>query len=142
MYNHLIKGALNKQISTGQQKFWLRIWHLQVPHKILIFIWKCLQDILPTKIKLIYHLPRDDSLCPWCFQETETPTHIIFHCDVAIAVWFAILPEALDSIKSHTAQDWIQSWNNQRQLLSFQNAYRVSLAAVTLWHLWKHRCLK
>lgn len=34
------------------REIWKHFWHTRVPHKVQLFVWKCLKDILPTIEKI------------------------------------------------------------------------------------------
>lgn len=56
---------------------WKKMWQLQVPSTMKQFLWKALNDILPTKASLAKKKIINDGFCPVCLQEEETILHVL-----------------------------------------------------------------
>ncbi|XP_026405082.1 uncharacterized protein LOC113300114 [Papaver somniferum] len=72
-YNELTKH--NKGASTlhhMEGKGWLKLWHLEVAHKVQMFLWKCCQDILPVNQRLFNKRDTMHQLCPMCQLHEES----------------------------------------------------------------------
>ncbi|KAG6713712.1 hypothetical protein I3842_05G167400 [Carya illinoinensis] len=65
---------------------WRKIWHLKVPGKFKQFIWKTLNDILPTKQLLRKKQIMDDGLCPICQHSKEPIIHVLWTCPTSMDV--------------------------------------------------------
>jgi hypothetical protein len=67
------KACLNSSssISPHQSPVWKKIWKLNVPRVVLLFLWRACNDILPTKEKLMRKIVTDPS-CPLCGRVVET----------------------------------------------------------------------
>lgn len=99
-YKALTQEINGNTVSKEDQKFWLKIWHLKLPYKLNLFLWRCLKEILQTRGIIGRYCHLDDYNCPLCAQTMETDAHLLMQCDLAKAVWFAILPEAMHSQKN------------------------------------------
>lgn len=77
-------------VTTTQQKMWLLIWHLEVPYKFQMFIWKPVKDILPVAAKFQRMGTTENPNCIDCSNSIETNNHILLHCTVATAVWSGV----------------------------------------------------
>lgn len=75
-----------------------KIWELNVPDSVKVFIWKALSEVLPTKCNLFKRKIIDNSLYPICEQIEETSCHALWSYVAASNVW-------ADSLNS--VQKWI-----------------------------------
>ena len=69
-------GAGSYQQAQDQRGAWDLIWKVQVPLKINTFVWKLLQDSLPTMLALKHRGISSDSFCPLCNSDEESSTHL------------------------------------------------------------------
>ncbi|XP_026443310.1 uncharacterized protein LOC113343283 [Papaver somniferum] len=117
-------------------------WHLKLPYKLNLFIWRCFKDILQTRTRLGRHMQLEDYSFPFCKQQPETDMHILLQCNLAKAIWFFLLPEAMDSQQQfNSPQEWIKSWNQAQSITCFKNENNILLATVIMWQIWKSRCI-
>ncbi|GJW78164.1 RNA-directed DNA polymerase, eukaryota [Tanacetum coccineum] len=59
-------------------------WIKSIPIKVNVFVWKALQDRLPTRSNLVRRNILIDSLsCPICDGEPEDSSHLFFRCCLA-----------------------------------------------------------
>ena len=70
----LVPGPSNP---SAHKKFLLDIWSLNVPNKIHHFIWRSINDTLPTKLNLHKRHITQNFLCERCCCETEDVIHAI-----------------------------------------------------------------
>lgn len=66
------------------------VWVKAAPSNVCGFIWKAMQDRLPTRVNLLRRkviLNTADACCPLCVQEEETLDHLIITCSIAVKVW-------------------------------------------------------
>ncbi|XP_026399279.1 uncharacterized protein LOC113295145 [Papaver somniferum] len=53
VYNVMTRQS---EVVTGTyvipQQVWKTLWKIKLPHKVKLFVWKCIQDIVPTRDKL------------------------------------------------------------------------------------------
>uniref|UniRef100_A0A5B7B467 Reverse transcriptase zinc-binding domain-containing protein n=1 Tax=Davidia involucrata TaxID=16924 RepID=A0A5B7B467_DAVIN len=68
---------------------WQNLWKLEVPRKLLLFLWRCSNEILAVGSMLrSRHLPVDPG-CPLCNSDLETPIHLFGACFFARQVWYS-----------------------------------------------------
>lgn len=70
---------------TGQ--IWRKFWKLKMPPKVLNFVWRALNGVLPTGDNLIDKKILQSGVCPTCLQDTETILHCLVECNAAKQVW-------------------------------------------------------
>ncbi|GJY64730.1 RNA-directed DNA polymerase, eukaryota [Tanacetum coccineum] len=92
-------------------------WIKCIPIKVNVFVWKALQDRLPTRSNLVRRNILIDSLsCPICDGEPEDSSHLFFRCCLArdvtrlVCRWWDL---DFHSFNSYT--DW-QGWFKQLRL--------------------------
>lgn len=66
---------------------WLKLWSLSTPPKVKNFIWRALQNCLPTLKNLRGRHVNVIPTCPVCKTEDETLDHIFFHCPFTQRCW-------------------------------------------------------
>lgn len=87
------KVFLNKDIITESSSdlqmtpLWDKIWKLKVPGKIKHFLWKALNNSLPTKLNIIKKGIDAIPLCPNCHKCVESVDHTLFSCSHASEIW-------------------------------------------------------
>ena len=67
--------------------FWKRLWNLQLPGKVLNFLWRVCRGVLPTAEALVRKNVNMTKFCSWCQTEVEDEKHILFTCHFAREVW-------------------------------------------------------
>ncbi|GLT78296.1 hypothetical protein SLA2020_498360 [Shorea laevis] len=83
---------LNGNNTEPTSKQFNMLWNKNVPLKVSAFVWKALQNRIPTGDNL---LKRGivgievDFLCIFCGKHTETVSHLFFTCEATWAVWQA-----------------------------------------------------
>lgn len=66
---------------------WLKLWSLAIPPKIKNFIWRVLQNCLPTLENLRRKHVEVYPICPVCNSDIESLEHILFTCAFAQRCW-------------------------------------------------------
>ncbi|XP_026428481.1 uncharacterized protein LOC113324375 [Papaver somniferum] len=69
---------------------WRKLWKSNAPHKVKLFIWKCLKSIMPTIVKLNEYNSNIDTTCPICSQAEESLHHLLVQCDHSRSIWLAL----------------------------------------------------
>lgn len=69
------------------RKFWISIWHLNLPYKIRHFAWRACKDIIPTKVNLMRRKVLVEGSYEACHQEVESSGHLFWRCKSAREVW-------------------------------------------------------
>lgn len=76
---------------------WMLIWKVKVPQKVCLFIWKLLQDCIPTFNTLRSRGIPTSCCCPFCDNDNESTSHLFLYCPFARAIWLA------SSLNIHTS---------------------------------------
>ena len=107
--------------------------------KISDFIWKLLNNGLPTFLSLHIRGIHTESMCPMCKEEDESHTHLFLLCCFTRAVWHG------STLAIHTSDFtncFVQCW--LKQLISRHDC-RDSVAMcylqdvfITLWTIWTY----
>lgn len=72
------------------------MWSLQLPGKILNFLWRSCHNVLPTAAELVKQQVDVNILCPLCHVQVEDACHVLFKCNLAREVWMdAGVPQLL-----------------------------------------------
>lgn len=68
------------------------LWKNICPPKVEVLTWKAVQERLATRSVLLNrNIALNDSLCPFCSLQLETPNHLILHCQFSWYIWTQIL---------------------------------------------------
>ncbi|KAF5447865.1 hypothetical protein F2P56_033383 [Juglans regia] len=74
---------------SNHKEIWPKIWKLQVPSAVRIFLWRASHDSLPTNLNLCKRKIRIISVCPICKLESESVLHALWSCPSVQDVWAA-----------------------------------------------------
>jgi ribonuclease HI len=119
----------------GSHNIWKHLWKIPLPHKILTFTWKLLQNALPIKTELVKRGIQCDPKCQLCHSENESSTHLFMQCHFARAVWLGVDITTRPLIENQiTIQHWIQNL-----ITGNSPPYALKLVLTTLWCIWFHR---
>ncbi|XP_019152213.1 PREDICTED: uncharacterized protein LOC109149044 [Ipomoea nil] len=129
-YRRII-GNYESSMNPGFNK-WLTLWKQKIPPKWRMFIWKAINDILPTTNNLRSKRVDVSPLCAVCGVENEDVMHALVFCDYAKAIWTqSNLPSP--SIVTNVFYEWFD------ELLNILDSYGIPYAAAILYYLWKAR---
>lgn len=77
-----------EEIDNRWEGNWKKIWRLNVPSKIQIFLWKLENEVLPTSSFLRERIRLNvDILCRNCSASNETSSHIFKECRISVKFW-------------------------------------------------------
>lgn len=120
--------------SDTYASFWNRLWSLQLPGKVTIFLWRVCIGCLPTSQALNMKKVEISEECPWCHREVETDAHVLFDCDFAKTSWIGT-----------GLQHLIQMASNDKAfevlVKAFSSATREQCVQIGMicWSLWNRR---
>lgn len=82
-------GYKNNISSTTvfQSEGWNKIWRLNIPHKIRVFLWRLCRNNIPVRNRLRYKGVDVSILCPMCDNDVEHLLHVFFDCQFASQCW-------------------------------------------------------
>ncbi|KAA3454404.1 reverse transcriptase [Gossypium australe] len=70
--------------------FYNKIWRLDIPTKVKIFIWKVAWNYLATKVNMMARRLATNSMCPRCGGGEETMNHLFRDCPVSTEIWMIL----------------------------------------------------
>lgn len=105
--NHSRISDWQTTFHSPNKKIFNKIWKSKGSPRVEMFIWKCLQDIVPTRESLGRRIHSIISRFSFCDQ-TKTLQHMLLTCPFSIAVWFSTLwGHTLDQFKNQNVSDWL-----------------------------------
>ncbi|XP_073025234.1 uncharacterized protein [Primulina eburnea] len=66
---------------------WKFLWALSLPPKVRIFLWRALNDIIPTSVNLSAHHVPTSGVFPLCNYGLDTTSHALFACPIFKPCW-------------------------------------------------------
>ncbi|XP_030930993.1 uncharacterized protein LOC115956857 [Quercus lobata] len=125
-------GDASSSDSSKQSLFWKRVWKLQIPNKIKVFLWRVCSNALPTLENLKRRKILDDAKFKACLAAEEDTLHAIWSCEKLQHIWFPCF-------------SWVQTEHPQipdvQELISWVGQWidKLELFAVVAWFIWNHR---
>ncbi|XP_057770740.1 uncharacterized protein LOC130990529 [Salvia miltiorrhiza] len=121
------------------------IWHKCIPCKVSSFVWKALQDRIPTRENLLKRrifLENNCYSCPLCPALFESTDHILISCAYSNQVWkaiykwlnFSYIPQS--SILDHFCE-FVEKGGNK-----VGKAICTMIWQCACWKIWKFRNAK
>ncbi|XP_019185275.1 PREDICTED: uncharacterized protein LOC109180242 [Ipomoea nil] len=80
----LIVGTYNTNMGFDK---WNTLWHLKIPPKWKMFLWRAMSNILLTTTNLLIKRVEIDPTCAMCGLRHEDIMHSLVLCDYAKAIW-------------------------------------------------------
>lgn len=124
-----------QNIGTGsvpQSNGWSKLWKLDLPHKVNLFLWRLCRNNVPVKSRLSskgVNLPLE---CPMCNSDIENLLHIFFLCPFARACWH-YAGQSYDLSNDVSVPSWLLD-----KIDSTASPEALSIAKV-LWGIWFFR---
>lgn len=92
------------------EKFWKQLWHLNLPRKIKLFLWRSCRNSLPIGQNLMKRNIQVSPLCTICGLDLEIATHNLWCCQYAQKVW-SVSPVSHLTQNLHGASDLDIFWD-------------------------------
>jgi hypothetical protein len=126
----------SSSVSEQGRVAWKKVWSVKVPSKVNVFIWKIVNNGLPTRVNKKYrHLEQED-ICELCGLQAEDAYHAVIRCPHAAALRLAMR----DHCSLPPEQDLI--WSGPEWLLQIVLNYPMEVLAsffLLIWHIWNIR---
>ncbi|WOL11416.1 hypothetical protein Cni_G20178 [Canna indica] len=119
---------------------WPRVWRLNVPERVKIFLWKMLWNRLPTTKWFGNFSGVDADTCCVCEAVEDDSRHILLECKFAVQYWnFVQRKLGYNFVYQNewSSGGWLKEPEN---LEKSSGEHLVSLIAISFWLLWKNRC--
>ena len=113
---------------------WGRIWKLNIPLKVLNFIWRACSNCLPTRNNLWRRKVRIKATCDIYWQDLETTSHVLWTCPFAQNVW-ALMRGRVQKC-SNEVDDFFLLFKKMQAALEADDLDRW---AITAWSIWNAR---
>ena len=84
---HYWLSSSNLMINADNSKGWKRLWNLNLPHKIKIFLWRFCKNNIPVRYLLRSKGVLNPITCPMCEGDIEHLLHVFFDCTFAQQCW-------------------------------------------------------
>ncbi|KAF5475754.1 hypothetical protein F2P56_007529 [Juglans regia] len=113
---------------------WKQMWRLEVPAVVKIFLWKALNNILPTNSNLFKKKIGDCPLCTICGSSEESVLHILWSCPSAADVW----AESNSPVKkwANEGVDFMSLWI---KMINELKKEEIEWMAVVMRRIWLRR---
>ena len=121
-----------QHVDTGdvtQSNGWKKLWKLDVPHKVKVFMWRFRRNNVLVKSRLStkgVRLPLD---CPMCNSAVEDLLHVFFSCPFALACW-----QYVGMVVDMSLEEFVLSWLLGK--LETSSDSEASVIAKVLWGIW------
>ncbi|KAA3460897.1 reverse transcriptase [Gossypium australe] len=113
--------------------FYSKLWRIDIPTKIKIFIWKTSWNYLATWVNMTHRRLTSSSLCPRCANGEETVNHLFRNCPVSVIVW-RDLSDTISVLLPYT--EFVEWLTKVMALLSLNQCRKFCVA---LWAIWGDR---
>ncbi|XP_015386698.1 uncharacterized protein LOC107177439 [Citrus sinensis] len=119
---------LNNYVNAPSSGIWRKIWSLEVPSKVKVFLWRAAQNVLPTTDNLIWKRVEVMPICSLCNQQKETVVHALVNYVFAQTCW---LTSSLGLIGPQPSfLNWLEL------VFSCCNKEMCNLVAMICWRIW------
>lgn len=114
---------------------WKKLWQLQVPHKVRVFLWRLCRNNVLVRNLLRGRGVQTTIMCPMCINDVEHLLHIFLDCNYAKACW-QYLGLEFNTTSIESCSEWLL------QKLAKDDEEKLVLLATGLWGIWSARNLK
>ncbi|KAK6149255.1 hypothetical protein DH2020_016780 [Rehmannia glutinosa] len=105
----LLLGLSFAQSSNGPSPVWKKLWKLRIPHRSILFIWRCLTQSVASQDNLLLHHVNSSDPCAICGHHSPSSSHIFFQCSFAEHSWkMAGLWEHIMKFAQPSFTQWLQ----------------------------------
>ncbi|XP_026400243.1 uncharacterized protein LOC113296126 [Papaver somniferum] len=111
---------------------WMKIWHMKLLPKAVLFVWKLSAEVLNFRSNLYDKLGHPDPCCVLCSSDSrETAKNLFVECCFTRAVWFGL---GLQIPYFNTnCFEWVKTWFDT-PLKEWKEIF-----AIICWKIWKYR---
>ncbi|XP_010684120.2 uncharacterized protein LOC104898717 [Beta vulgaris subsp. vulgaris] len=128
-------------IQDDKATFWKSFWKSDIFPKWKHFIWKILNNTIPSADNLIKRQIRGiNPACCLCKKEMETTTHLLRDCSIAQRIWSSSMGIVASQGSHLPIQSWIRNFLNLLKKKKGEQALEMEIRFIsTLWGIWVHR---
>ena len=137
-YKMLVAHASSERAGSSNsgptRTFWRGVWHLRVPRKIQLFIWRACHNALPTMANLRHRQITESAVCALCKTHEEDTLHAIWSCGEIACVWNSL------TWFHHVVTSPLSNFTNLlSSFLQVHDEYYAEIFSITAWLLWNRR---
>uniref|UniRef100_A0A803QEC5 Reverse transcriptase zinc-binding domain-containing protein n=1 Tax=Cannabis sativa TaxID=3483 RepID=A0A803QEC5_CANSA len=111
---------------------WKKLWKLEVPPKVLHFLWRAITGCLPTKVQLTTKHVNVDLFCPFCNNFFETISHVLLECSFSYSCWNLSSLSAVQGFNTDYSSWFFTILDTKPAEISVE-------AAMLSWNIWNTR---
>ncbi|KAM6550661.1 hypothetical protein CsatB_000469 [Cannabis sativa] len=111
---------------------WKKLWNLEVPPKVLHFLWRAITGCLPTKVQLTTKHVNVDLFCPFCNNFFETISHVLLECSFSYSCWNLSSLSAVQGFNTDYSSWFFTILDTKPAEISVE-------AAMLSWNIWNTR---
>ena len=116
------------------------LWSRLIPGKVNIFLWRLVNNALPTKDNLVKRgVPVPSVLYEFCISNVENTNYWFFECNKVGLTWRKICAWWNCDCSSLTSVDSFRNCSTFSSNKNFPNLIFKAVATITLWSIWKWR---
>lgn len=77
----------NEDAGMVRDEGWSKVWRLNIPHKMRVFLWRFCRNVLPVRNLLRYRGVQAPVACSMCVGDIEHMNHLFLDCNYAKECW-------------------------------------------------------
>ncbi|KAA3472189.1 reverse transcriptase [Gossypium australe] len=120
-------------LHNNYMTFYRKLWRVEIPSKIKIFIWKISWNYIASKVNLYARKLGNNSVCPRCYGSEETLNHLFQGCPVSAEIWRLLSDMDLASYTTVEFSEWLTL------VLVSLPLEKCRLFCIVLWRIWGDR---
>jgi hypothetical protein len=108
--HHLYSSSRSTHVSPVTPSSWKGLWKLKLNHRLKLFLWKMIWNIVPTKDRIAQSIATSqrDSSCSLCSASTDSQLHLFFSCPIAKVIWRnSFWPLDITALCISEISDWL-----------------------------------
>lgn len=118
---HSQENAASTSSSEENIQTFAKLWKVKrFSPRVIVFMWRCLSEAIPTNVRRSRHISSIDYSCPICHEDRETTEHLFLRCNMARAVWFGSHFGWRPSGSNLSFSEIVKSWLDDPRLFCFQ----------------------
>lgn len=115
------------------------IWNPAIPHKISIFLWKCMHSIIPLEDQLQLKGIKIASICRCCYNQSESFNHLFIGGTLAKSIWSFFASLFSIKISYSSFHQLLMSWWLKKSSKDFIKYLLILVPATIFWEIWRSR---
>jgi hypothetical protein len=118
-----------------ENRWWYKvIWKVNIPDKIICFMWLCLKDCILSGVNFRKRGGIGPSVCSLCLRDEETTTHLFVDCNTTQNIW----KDVMNYLKMSGAWS-CSSIDENLKLWFIQYPKMRHIPFLVIWGIWKYR---